>query len=222
MTKYFLAAAFSLGVSSGCIAADLAPVPAAPAPFLPWYLHIGPLGVVFDEGARISLGGMEVPGASARADDNLTVGFEVGYRFTENFAVSFTAGIPPSTTLMGTGPLAGTELGRVTYGPAILSAHYHFTNFGPLFKPYVGAGVNYTLVWNEKDKAIKNLKVDNAFGFVLQAGIESDFNERWGTFVDVKKIFLETDATGIVGGAPASANIDLDPWIVMAGVTYRF
>lgn len=180
------------------------------------------MGVVFDEGARISLGGVEVPGASARADDNFTVGFEIGYRFTENFAVSFTAGIPPSTTLTGTGPLAGTELGRVTYGPAVLSAHYHFTNFGPLFQPYVGAGVNYTLVWNEKDKAIKNLKVDNAFGFVLQAGIESDFNEHWGTFVDVKKIFLETDATGTVGGAPASGKIDLDPWIVMAGVTYRF
>ncbi|MFG1307030.1 OmpW family outer membrane protein [Xanthobacter autotrophicus] len=220
--RYIATAALALFLSGQVHAADLGSAAPEASVFRPWYIHVGAMGVIFDEGASITLGGTPVPGVSATADDNFTVGFEVGYRFTPNIAVSFTAGFPPSTTLTGTGPLAGIDLGRVTYGPAVLSAHYHFTNFGPLFQPYLGAGVNYTLVWNEKDRAVRDLKVDNAFGFVLQAGIESDISEHWGSFVDVKKIFLTTDATGLVGGVPATADIDLNPWILMGGVTYRF
>ncbi|WP_168073829.1 OmpW family outer membrane protein [Caulobacter sp. SSI4214] len=188
----------------------------------PWYIHTGPLVVKYDESAKISVGGGQIPGARVKADSNYSVGIEAGYKFTKNWAVSLTVGAPPNAILVGTGPLEGVKLGKVMYGPAVLSGHYHFTNFGPKFEPYVGAGVNYTIVLRDKDAAVQNLKVKSPVGLVLQAGVESQINDRIGVFVDAKQIFLDTDATGTVGGAPASAEIQLNPLIVMAGVSVHF
>ena len=187
-----------------------------------WYVHTGPLVVTYDASAEIKLGGGVVPGASAEIDDDYSVGVEVGYRFTPNLSASLTVGAPPSAQLIGTGPLAGLELGEVNYGPAVLAAQYHFTNITPKFEPYLGVGVNYTIVLSSKDGAVQDLDVDSPVGFVLQAGVESRLNDRWGLFLDAKKIWLDTDATGTVGGAPAEAKVTIDPLIVMAGVSYRF
>ena len=83
--------------------------------------------------------------------------------------VSLTAGLPPTTTLIGKGgPVDGLQLGRVKYGPAVLSAHYHFD--AGSFKPYVGAGINYTAVLESKDGAVAELDVKSAWGSVLQVG----------------------------------------------------
>lgn len=37
---------------------------------------------------------------------------------------------------------------------------------------------------------------------------------------DIKKIFLNTD--GSVNGGSATADVDLDPWVMGFGVGYRF
>ncbi|WP_347881459.1 OmpW/AlkL family protein [Ancylobacter polymorphus] len=187
-----------------------------------WFVRTGPLGVLFDSKADISVGGGVIPGASADTKDNLTLGFDVGYRFDNNVSLMLTGGIPPKTTLTGTGPLGGVTLGKTYYAPAVLAAQYHFTNFGPRFQPYVGAGVNYTLFFGTSDGAVADLKVNNAFAPVLQAGFEYDIDSKWGVYMDVKKIFLSTTATGTVGGNPARAEVTANPTLLSAGIVYRF
>ncbi len=130
--------------------------------------------------------------------------------------------MPPTTKLTGTGPLEGAgELGRVKYGPAVLLATWSFDGLGA-FRPYVGAGINYTIVLDSQDGAITSLKVKSAFGSVVQAGLDVSLGQRWGLFLDVKKIFLKTTADGMVGSAPASASVRIDPLLVHGGVSYRF
>lgn len=188
----------------------------------PWYLHVGPMGVLFNSSAKLKLNGVPQAGVGAKANDNFTGGIELGYLFTPNLGASLTVGVPPVAKLNGTGGLAGNRIGSATYGPAVLTAHYHFTNFGPLFRPYVGAGVNYTIILGQRDGLVQNLKVKSGVGAVLQVGFESYFTKNWGVFVDVKKIFLSTDATGTVGPFAAKARVRLDPTIIQTGVTYRF
>lgn len=190
--------------------------------FRHWYVRAGPADVIYDEGAKISIGGSVVPGASLRVKDNFTGEIEVGYFFNPNVAVSLTAGVPPTATLIGTGPLEGVKLGKVTYGPAVASIHYHFTNFGPLFQPYVGPGINYTIVFNNRDGAVQNLKINSAVGIVLQGGFESRISDRIGLFVDAKKIFLDTNGRGFVGEAPVAASIKVNPLIVSGGLSFHF
>lgn len=215
--QFLLGAVGCVALAGPAFAAD-----GDPAPFKRWFVRAGPAGVIYDESAKISLGGQEVPGASVTAKNNFTAEIEAGYYFTPNISVSLTVGAPPTATLKGTGPLAGLTLGKVTYGPAVAAVQYHVTAFGPAFRPYVGLGVNYTIVLNNKDGAVQNLKVKSPVGVTFQGGAETMINDRIGLFVDAKKILLDTTARGNVGPAPASAKIDINPLIVTGGISFHF
>ncbi len=89
-------------------------------------------------------------------------------------------------------------------------------------QPYVGAGIAFMKMFNGKDRLMQNVKAEDAFGVALQAGVDVMINRNWGAFVDVKKAFLTTTATGTLGGAPISAKLVVDPLVVHSGVTYRF
>lgn len=201
-----------------------AAVPASAETRLGWYIQGGPAGVLFDEGASIAAGGATIPGASASMTDNATLALGVGYRFSEAFSVIGILGIPPKTTVSGTGPLAGVTVGKVTYGPAIFAANYHIPTNGK-FQPYIGAGINYTKVFGTDDAGITSLKADDAFGAVLRVGFDYMVDDRNGFFFSANKIFVNTTATGIApgfGNAAVKAKIDLNPLVVHAGWVHRF
>jgi outer membrane protein len=99
---------------------------------------------------------------------------------------------------------------------------YHFTDFGA-FKPYLGAGVNYTFMLRNKAKGVFTaFDVKNEPGLALQVGFDYMIDQHGGVNVDVKKLWLRPDATGVVGGLPVSAKVKLDPWLIATGITYRF
>jgi outer membrane protein len=207
------------------IAADLpkpAVLPPAPSFLSGFYIHAGPGGLILSESAKISLGGSRVPGASIQADPQLTPVIEAGYYLNPNFAVSFTGGYPPTVDVMGKGLVAGLgRMGTMTYGPATLTAHYHFTGFGPI-QPYIGAGPTFMYVFNASNGALSNFQVSNAIGFAGQVGVDIMINDNWGAFIDVKKAYLRTTSTGTLGGIPTKSKAVLDPLVIHTGVSYRF
>ena len=205
-------------------------MPTGPAPSVTslsdpsFFIHIGPVGVFTDESAKISLFGVLQPGATIHMDPQATVGFTIGYHLTKNWAVAYSTGFPPKVAIEGAGAAAGVgTLGSVIYGPSALLAQYHFTDWG-MIQPYIGAGPVLMLVLDNNDNAIQNLKVDNAFGATVQVGTDIMFDRNWGIYIDAKKLYLRTKASGIVRGAgfPMTADVTLDPLIVSAGLTYRF
>ncbi len=205
-------------------AATRTPSADLPAPS-PWRIYAGPAHIGFSTSAEVRAGGQLVPGADAKADANYSIGFGAIYDFHPGWSAEIALGLPPTTALKGTGTLAGAgTLGKVKYGPAVLSVRRHLWEDGPV-RPYIGAGINYTLVLESRDGFVSNLHVKNGVGPVLQAGFEVPINQRWSFFVDAKKIWLKTTATGTLpalGGAPAHAKVRLDPLVVTAGVSYRF
>jgi outer membrane protein len=76
---------------------------------------------------------------------------------------------------------------------------------------------------NQKDGALNDFKVNHAPGAVFQAGLDWMIGGNWGINVDVKKYILRTTATGLLlGAAPVRSEIISDPWLVGAGLAYRF
>ncbi|AMM86968.1 hypothetical protein AZF01_18335 [Martelella sp. AD-3] len=189
-----------------------------------WYLRGGPVGIFFSPGADLSVGGAPFPGADVSVDDNYSLSFDVGYRVNEQISATFTFGIPPTAEIRGDGSLAGAYLGDVTYAPAILALQYRFPTGNPMFEPYVGAGINYTMILDSKARDVAGFDVDNAWGTVLQVGFESMIDERLGVYFDVKKIWLEADVGGTlgVGGPAAAGKATLDPLLVGTGLIWRF
>ncbi|HEY8572965.1 OmpW/AlkL family protein [Phenylobacterium sp.] len=187
-----------------------------------WIVHLGPALVDPDESASLTAGGAPVPGGNVSVDAEWSVEGEVSYFLTPNFAISAAAGFPPEFTIKGAGSLAGVgTAGKMTGGPAGIFAQYHFNRAGRV-SPYVGAGVAFLVVFSTEDAALTNVEADSAVGTSLQAGANIWLNDRWGAFVDVKKVFIETESTGSLGGAPVKADVTLDPLVTNFGVAWRF
>lgn len=217
----------SSGLSPAVLLATLLAVghSAASADEGPWRVRVGPARITFDESVTLSAGGAAVPGAGATLSDNTALLAEIGYRLTPAWSLGLTIGVPPTTKVSGSGTAeAFGRLGKVTYGPLGLTAQYQF-DLGLPVRPYVGAGAVYYMIMKTRDGAIQDLEVDNAWGSVLQVGAELPLSERYGLFLDVKKLFLKTTASGVLpaaGGAPVSANVTLNPLVVHAGLSIRF
>lgn len=192
--------------------------------FSPWFVRAGGAYIGFDSSTKFYLDGAFVPGASATASDNGAFLFDIGYYLTKDISVMVTGGWPPKTTLTANGTAAalGTA-GYVTYGPAALTAQYHF-NLGSI-KPYVGGGVAYSIIFGTNDSAVRNLRINGNFAPVVQGGFEVPVSGHWSLFADVRKLWLSVDAKGDVpafGFAPAKADVTLDPLVVSGGIAYRF
>jgi outer membrane protein len=188
------------------------------------YIDIGLAGLFFDTDASIKAAGSHLPGANLSASNNFTLGIGIGYFVTPEVSLLAILGVPPTTTLTGQGTLSGLTLGKVTYGPSMLVANYHFRQFGAV-QPFLGAGITYTVVFGTKDNAISNLRVSNSLGAAIRAGADVMFSDRWGAFLSVSKVFVSTNASGsaaTLGGAPVSAHVDFSPLVLFSGITYRF
>ncbi|WP_338415123.1 OmpW family outer membrane protein [uncultured Sphaerotilus sp.] len=207
------------------LAATLTGTPARAQDASPWAVRLGAAHVGFSTRADVQAGGAPVPGADASASSNTTPGLELSYALSPQWTGRFLIGVPPTTTLTGTGTLASAgTLGKVTYGPAVLSATYSPWTTGPV-RPYVGAGLNYTIVFRSEDGFISPLDVKNGLGAVLQVGVEIPLDGGWSVGLDARKIYVKTQADGrlpAMGGAVAHADVRLDPLVVFLSVGRRF
>jgi outer membrane protein len=186
----------------------------------PWLVRLRALAVVPDEDSEI-----EGIGGEAEVDDAFTGELDISYFFTENIAAEMIFGVAPHDVEAVNTAAGDIDLGDVWLLPPTLTLQYHFMPAAQ-FRPYVGAGINYTIFFGEDEGDVADdIEYDDGFGYALQAGFDWGLNEKWGINVDVKKIWLETDvevdATTALG-AVVDAEVDLDPWFIGVGVSYKF
>lgn len=137
------------------------------------------------------------------------------YMATNNIGVELILGITRHTVTSNLG-----ELGRVSLLPPTLTVAWHFNPQGRI-RPYVGAGLNYTLFYNNSLQAGgQGVGISNhSFGPAFQVGVDVQVTKRTFVNVDVKKLFVRTDAT--LGGAPIGT-LKIDPWIIGLGFGVKF
>lgn len=141
--------------------------------------------------------------------------------FTKNVAAELILATSKHDMSLRGSPALGepTGLGSVSILPPTLTLQYHFNPEGG-FRPYAGAGLNYTFFYGAKTgDAATSVKYQDHLGYALQAGFDYMIDEKFGVNFDVKKIFLSTHVQ--VNNA-YTANVRLDPWIIGAGMSYRF
>lgn len=142
--------------------------------------------------------------------------FDISYFFTPNFAAELILTYPQKHDVRSSA--LGGKIGTLKHLPPTLLAQYHFTNFGA-FKPYVGAGINYTR-FSSVDIAGGAADVKrNSFGPALQVGFDYALDKNWSINLDVKKVYMKTDVS--LGGSKIGT-FKVDPVLVGVGVGYRF
>jgi len=142
-----------------------------------------------------------------------------GYFFTENIAAEMIFGVANHDVEAVDTAAGDIDLGDVWLPPPhTLTLQYHFMPTAQ-FRPYVDAGINYTIFFGEDKGDADEIQYDDGFGYALQAGFDWGLDEKWGINVDVKKIWLETDVE--VDNA-VETEVALDPWFIGVGVAYKF
>ena len=164
-----------------------------------------------------------------KANDNVTPTVAIEYFVTDNISFETIAGVTQHD-VDGVDGLAGAEaVSDAEIVPATLTVKYHFGDAKGI-KPYIGAGPSYFIFIDEKSGATTRtlgatrFKMNDKVGVALQAGVDVALNDKGlGLTVDAKRYFMRTDATWFAGNTEVlRTRHKLDPWVVSAGIAYRF
>lgn len=154
--------------------------------------------------------------ADVKTDYKPTLG--LSYFLSDHVAVEVIA----TTTehkVRARGPATDVTVYKTWVLPPVVSLQYHFAPKAQV-SPYVGAGVNYMLFHNGKNLNGFTVKLKDGFGYALQTGVDVAVGGPWSANLDVKKVFFDTKAS--INGGTLKSKVNLDPWVVSAGVGYKF
>ena len=81
----------------------------------------------------------------------------------------------------------------------------------------------YAIILKNFDGSVKDLKVHNNWGSVVQGGAEYEMNPKYTLFFDLKEVWLAVNARGVLtDGTPVKARITLNPSMFTVGVKFHF
>ena len=202
-----------------------------------WDIRLRAIGILPQESAKIGVIGGDINISNAYVPE-----LDITYFFAKNFSAELILGTSKhkvktqgsNLTAIGGSSSADVNLGKVWLLPPTLTLQYHLPT-GTAFKPYIGAGANYTIFYNaDKGPVVQAIDYQNKFSFAAQTGIDYDISKNIFLNIDVKKLLLNTQATVNAANltpannqalAPVLQNIAADvkirPWVVGIGVGYR-
>jgi outer membrane protein len=167
---------------------------------------------------HLNMANVDSTGLGLTVNDKTIPEVDISYFFSKNIAAELILTVPQKQHVYSN----GADLGTFKHLPPTLTVQYHFTDFTG-YKPYVGAGLNYTQITAEKISAgggTNNVTLsDKSVGGALQAGVDIPLTKQVSVNIDVKKVYLKTHV--YVGGADGGT-LKLDPVLFGVGVGYRF
>ena len=158
-------------------------------------------------------------GLDLTINDKVIPGVDISYFLTPQIAVELVLTYPQKQTIRSN----GTDIGSLKHLPPTLTAQYHFTSFGA-FKPYVGAGLNYTRFSSVRfDPAVQTAPQPslskNNVGLAVQVGFDCEFIKNTYFNVDAKKVQIRTDVSS---AGTEVGTFEVDPWLIGVGIGRRF
>ena len=163
------------------------------------------------------------PGADAETGNAATVIFVYERLFTPNIGLEFVLGIPPTIKAKATGSVAflGDDvLSAKNLAPTVL-LNYHFGAPGDTWRPYLGAGMNYTRFISIKSKLASDVKMGDSYGYAVQAGINYALTKDVALFASIAKLDVKSKLVA-TGATVLTTKSDFRPIVYSAGVAYQF
>ena len=211
ITRIFAAAALLASVSTVALAQETGSGVAGH-----FQVRLRGVAVLPDASATVKVGGVDI-GGSTHVTKSFVPEVDGTYFLTDHVGIEVIA----ATTKHAVHHSVAGPVASVWLLPPTVTAQYHFDPEGAI-RPYVGAGVNYTIFYSAHGNGIVTSPTfKNNFGWALQAGVDMPMGD--GPYflnLDVKKLFLSTDLKANGGLVRASA--DLNPWLIGAGIGVRF
>lgn len=163
------------------------------------------------------------PGADAETGNAATLLLTYERLFTPNVGVELVIGVPPKIKAKATGTVAflGDDVLSARNVAPTLIVNYHFGADGDRFRPYLGAGINYTKFTSVKSKLAPDVKLGDSTGLVVQAGLDYAFDKNWGLFGSIARVDTKSKLVA-AGTTVLTTEIDFRPVTYSFGVSYRY
>ena len=178
----------------------------------PWMVRARAVHLQSDNGGSTNVQGVGDLGLSM--NNKWIPEVDVSYFFSPNVAVELILTVPQKQTL--TSSALNADVGTFKHLPPTLLAQYHFPMNG--FKPYVGAGINYTR-FSSVNLAPGITMDKDSWGGALQVGVDIPLTKGVYLNLDLKKVMLRTDVK-LAGNKIGEFKVD--PLLVGVGLGWRF
>ncbi|WP_090137825.1 OmpW family protein [Limnohabitans sp. DM1] len=146
--------------------------------------------------------------------NNKTFGeLDFTYFYSKNVAAELVLTTPQTQRVYSN----NSQIGSFRHLPPTLLLQYHFTDMQG-FKPYVGAGINYTKFTGVSLPPGLSLNRDQ-WGGALQAGVDIPLDKNWSINFDIKKVYISTN---VYNHGVRIGELKVDPMLYAVGVGYRY
>jgi outer membrane protein len=192
-----------------------------------------------EDSSRISTSATgSINGTSAGVGSSTQLGLTGAYMITDHVGIELLAATPFShdISVKGIDAALGTPQGTIDGSfadvkqlPPTLSLQYYPMEASSVFQPYVGAGLNYTLFFDDsltsrqKANGFSNLDLDNSVGLAFQVGADYMLTDNILLNAAVWYIDIDTTATADHNQlGKVKVDVDVDPFVYMVGLGYKF
>jgi outer membrane protein len=167
----------------------------------------------------------------AKVDDNTQLGLTLTYMYSRRIGIELLAATPFEHNVDGSGAvIGGAKVGTIKHLPPTLTVNYYLAPPASKFQPYIGAGINYTIFFDEdadsEFEAIAgatDVELDDSWGLAFHAGLDYQLNDNWAVNASYYYIDIDTDVTlKTAGVGTLKLDIDIDPNVFMLGLSYKF
>ncbi|WP_040261533.1 OmpW/AlkL family protein [Pseudomonas massiliensis] len=192
-----------------------------------------------EDSGELKLDGTRVSGTKATLDGDTQLGLALAYMITDHVGIELLAATPFQHRVGVKGISAATgidgldgKLGDIRQLPPTLSLQYYPMAPSSRLQPYAGLGVNYTLFYNEdlssqrKAQGFSNFKLQDSIGLAGQLGVDYMLTDHlmfnaavWYADINTK---ASVDGPTALGVGRTKVDVEVDPWVYMVGLGYRF
>lgn len=157
----------------------------------------------------------------------------LGYvrKLNDNWDFELAAGLPPSHDVYGTGRLAPFGVtAKVKQAGPTLFVNYNFGAPENKFRPFVGAGVNFTKFYDGRSTDSGNIatggptkiSLSNSVGPAAQVGASYKLDDRWSICGSIVVAKVKSDLTVTTGSIERTTTIDFRPVVYTLALGYSF
>lgn len=188
-------------------------------------VRIGAVAVDPQESSgNVFVGGTNT-GLKVGVDSNTQLGITGTFMLTDNLGIGVLGATPfkHNIQLKGVGRFAS-----IKHLPPSVTLQYFPLDNTSAWQPYVGAGLNYTHFFSEslssgaKDMGFSSLSLDNSWGYALEAGMDYKLTDNIYLNAAVWYADISTTAKFKAGTESGKVNVDIDPFVYMLSLGYKF
>lgn len=185
-------------------------------------------------GTELSQLGLGLPRTEASVESNEQLGITLTHMLSQNWGIGLLVATPFSHDVNA--DALGVKAAEVKHLPPTLTAQYYFNGGNSSFQPFIGAGINYTVFFDEESDSQLNtalaglgatgnadVDLDSSVGLALEAGFDYRLDDNWLLNLSVWYTDIETTANFETPGlGTISTDVDIDPWVILGSFGYSF